>query len=82
MYLPAIRAVVLVLAITPAAVMQASAAPQNQQEPAKPPDDAAVDGVSVTTASRFLEKLINAPATMTVLTAEVIGREVAGVDHW
>jgi outer membrane receptor protein involved in Fe transport len=77
MYLPAIRAVVLVLAITPAAVMQASAAPQNQQEPAKPPDDAAVDGVSVTTASRFLEKLINAPATMTVLTAEVIGRAPA-----
>src|SRR5436305_12567121 len=41
--------------------------------PAAPPGDAAVDEIVVVTASRREEQLLNAPATMTVITDEMLG---------
>lgn len=62
---------VVLLAATPAAAAQGAASKQVQQ-PVQREDDAAVDDIVVVTASRREEQLLNAPATMTVLTEEAI----------
>jgi iron complex outermembrane receptor protein len=52
----------------------AHGAPSEQaQQPVQLQDDAAVDDIIVVTASRREEQLLNAPATMSVLTDDVIG---------
>jgi outer membrane receptor protein involved in Fe transport len=68
-----IRVLVLVLAVTPGAAAQDSGAEQAQRPAQGQRDDTTVDDVVVVTASRREEQLVNAPATMTVLGADVIG---------
>jgi outer membrane receptor protein involved in Fe transport len=68
------RLLILILAVTPAAAVQGS-----PLEPAQPPTPAqvgetTVDDVVVVTASRREELLLNAPATMTVLGEDAIGK--------
>jgi iron complex outermembrane receptor protein len=73
MSMPTIRALVLMLAIMPAAAVYGS--PEQSQQPAQDQqDEATVADVVVVTASRREEQLLNAPATMTVLTDDVIGK--------
>ena len=63
-----------------AAAAQGSASEQVQQPPYRGEDDAAVDDIVVVTASRREEQLLNAPATMSVLTRGC-DRECAGPER-
>ena len=69
---PMLRALLLWL-IMPTAAAQASPPAQGQQ-PAQEQPAGETSGVVVVTASRQKELLLNAPATMTVLTEDVIGK--------
>ena len=69
-----IRVLVLLLAITPGAAAQDSRPEQTQQPAEGQREDTTVDDVVVVTASRREEQLVNAPATMTVLGEDVIGK--------
>ena len=68
-----IQLLLLVLAVTPGAAAQDRRAEQVEQPPDVECDDTTVDDVVVVTASRREEQLVNAPATMTVLSEDVIG---------
>ena len=65
--------VILLFAATPPAAAQEAAPTQVQQQSVQLEDEAAVDDIVVVTASRGEEQLLNAPATMSVLTDDVIG---------
>ena len=65
--------ILLFAAVTGAAAQGTPPGPTDPQTPAEA-DDAVVSDVIVVTASRREEQLLNAPATMTVLSEEVIGR--------
>lgn len=66
-----LRLLVLLLAAAPAAAAQDPASQQAQQPPRE--DEGAVGEIVVVTASRREEQLLNAPATVSVLSEEVIG---------
>jgi outer membrane receptor protein involved in Fe transport len=66
-----IRFLILLLTATPAAAAQAPA-PVQAQPLVQREDETAVDDIVVVTASRREEQLLNAPATMSVLTEESI----------
>jgi outer membrane receptor protein involved in Fe transport len=67
-----LRLVVFFVATAWPASAQPSASSTAQRPPPASPPEAAVDDIVVVTASRREEQLLNAPATMTVLTAETI----------
>jgi outer membrane receptor protein involved in Fe transport len=71
---PTMRVLLLMLAMTPAGALQGSPSEQSQPPGQGQHDDSTVDDVVVVTASRREEQLLNAPATMTVLTEDVIGK--------
>ena len=66
-----LRLAVLLLAAALPADAQGTASDQARQP--VPLDEAAVDDIVVVTASRREEQLLNAPATMSVLTEDVLG---------
>jgi len=66
-----LRLAVLLLAAALPADAQGTASDQARQP--VPPDEAAVDDIVVVTASRREKQLLNAPATMSVLTEDVLG---------
>src|SRR6187399_2116575 len=65
---------VLMLAMLASAAARGTALAQCQTPPPPQHEEPAVAEVVVVTASRCTEQLLNAPATMTVLTDEVIGK--------
>src|SRR6188768_3987890 len=65
---------VLTLAMLASAAARGTALAQCQTPPPPQREEPAVAEVVVVTASRCTEQLLNAPATMTVLTDEVIGK--------
>jgi outer membrane receptor protein involved in Fe transport len=67
---PALRIVLLMLMAVPSAAQDA---PQQVERSQSQEPEPATDDVVVVSASRREELLLNAPATMTVLTEEVIG---------
>jgi outer membrane receptor protein involved in Fe transport len=67
-----LRLCLLLLAAAPSAAAQPPASGQ-PPKPAPGESTAAVDDIVVVTASRREEQLLNAPATMTVLTDEILG---------
>ena len=74
MSIPTVRALVLTLAIMPAAAVHGAPLAKCQQQAPQELDGGTVSDVTVVTASRQKELLLNAPATVTVLTKEMIGR--------
>ena len=74
MPLPLVRVVVLVLGIAPVMASAQDVAPADAgQSPSAQGDEDSVDEVVVVSASRREEQFVNAPATMSVVTEEVIG---------
>jgi outer membrane receptor protein involved in Fe transport len=68
------RLLILVLAVTPAPAIQASPLQPVQQPAQAQSGEPVIDDVVVVTASRREEQLLNAPATMTVLSEDAIGK--------
>jgi outer membrane cobalamin receptor len=66
-----LKVLVLASLLTPTAAAQEPASPQTRPA-VQPPDEPSLDDVVVVTASRREEQLVNAPATMTVITEETI----------
>lgn len=78
MFLPAMKLLALVFGVASGAPDMRSASGESQQPVPAPvqvqrKDETAVDDIVVVTASRREERLLNAPATMSVLTDEAIG---------
>src|SRR5688500_2389932 len=71
---PTTHVFVLTLALLAAAPAHGTALEQCPAPAAKQHEEPTVDEIVVVTASRHQEQLLNAPATMTVLTDDVIGR--------
>src|SRR5215218_10581334 len=70
---PLVMYAALLFALAMPAAAQTTAPGAIPQEPAAAPPTDPVDDVIVVTASRREEQLTNAPATMTVITQEIIG---------
>jgi outer membrane receptor protein involved in Fe transport len=68
------RLLILILAVTPAAAIQGSPLEPVQQPAEAQSGQPIIDDVVVVTASRREEQLLNAPATMTVLSEDAIGK--------
>lgn len=69
-----IHAVVMLLALTASTALAQTGTPQQQpqQPPAKPEEQPVYEEQVVVTASRVEQQLVNAPATVSVVTADVI----------